>query len=76
MGDPKGFLKIGRKPTPKRNVVERIQDYRYVYDRMSNEELREQASRCMYCGIPVCNTRCPVNQLIPDWTDYVYRDSW
>jgi glutamate synthase (NADPH/NADH) small chain len=76
VGDPKGFLKIGRKPTPKRNVVERIQDYRYVYDPMSTEELQEQASRCMDCGIPFCNTGCPVNNLIPDWNDLVYRDSW
>ena len=76
MGDPKGFLKIGRKPTPKRNVVERIQDYRYVYDPMPEEDLREQASRCMDCGVPFCNTGCPVNNLIPDWNDLVYRDSW
>ncbi|QIN80416.1 glutamate synthase small subunit [Rubrobacter marinus] len=76
MGDPKGFLKIGRKPTPKRNVVERIQDYRYVYDRMPEEELREQASRCMDCGVPFCNTGCPLGNLIPDWNDLVYRDSW
>ena len=76
MGDPKGFLKIGRKPTPKRNVVERVQDYRYVYDRMPEEELREQASRCMDCGVPFCNTGCPLGNLIPDWNDLVYRDSW
>ena len=69
-------MKIGRKPTPKRNAVERIQDYRYVYDRMPEDELREQASRCMDCGIPFCNTGCPVNNLIPDWNDLVYRDSW
>ena len=40
MGDPKGFLKIGRKPTPKRNVVERVQDYRYVYEPMPEEDLQ------------------------------------
>ncbi|CAA9436551.1 MAG: Glutamate synthase [NADPH] small chain [uncultured Rubrobacteraceae bacterium] len=76
MGDPKGFLKIGRKPTPKRNVVERVQDYRYVYDPMPEEELKGQASRCMDCGVPFCNTGCPLGNLIPDWNDLVYRDHW
>ncbi len=76
MGDPKGFLKIGRKPTPKRTVEERVQDYRYVYKPRPVEELKGQASRCMDCGIPFCNTGCPVNNLIPDWNDLVYRDHW
>ncbi len=47
MGDPKGFLKIGRKPTPKRTVEERIQDYRYVYEPMPDEEIKLNESRCM-----------------------------
>ena len=76
MGDPKGFLKLGRKPTPKRTVVERIQDYRYVYEPMPENELRGQASRCMDCGVPFCNTGCPLGNLIPDWNDLVYRDRW
>jgi glutamate synthase (NADPH) small chain len=76
VGDPKGFLKIGRKPTPKRTVEERIQDYRYVYEPMPEEELRDQASRCMDCGVPFCNTGCPLGNLIPDWNDLVYRDHW
>ena len=76
MGDPKGFLKIGRKPTPKRNVVERVQDYRYVYEPMPEEDLKGQASRCMDCGVPFCNTGCPLGNLIPDWNDLVYRDHW
>ena len=59
MGDPKGFLKIGRKPTPKRTVEERVRDYRYVYEPMPDEELKGQASRCMDCGVPFCNTGCP-----------------
>jgi glutamate synthase (NADPH/NADH) small chain len=76
VGDPKGFLKLGRKPTPKRTVVERIQDYRYVYEPMPENELRGQASRCMDCGVPFCNTGCPLGNLIPDWNDLVYRDRW
>ncbi|HEY0128826.1 MAG TPA: glutamate synthase subunit beta, partial [Rubrobacteraceae bacterium] len=76
MGDPKGFLKIGRKPTPKRTVEERVQDYRYVYEPWPEEELKGQASRCMDCGVPFCNTGCPLGNLIPDWNDLVYRDHW
>jgi glutamate synthase (NADPH) small chain len=76
VGDPKGFIKIGRKPPSKRPVEERLRDYRYVYEPMPAQELRDQASRCMDCGIPFCNTGCPVNNLIPDWNDLVYRDHW
>jgi glutamate synthase (NADPH/NADH) small chain len=76
VGDPKGFLKIGRKPTPKRTVEERIQDYRYVYEPWPEEELKAQASRCMDCGVPFCNPGCPLGNLIPDWNDLVYRDRW
>jgi glutamate synthase (NADPH) small chain len=76
VGDPKGFLKIGRKPTPKRTVEERIQDYRYVYEPWPEEDLKAQASRCMDCGIPFCNPGCPLGNLIPDWNDLVYRDHW
>ncbi|MBA2443053.1 MAG: glutamate synthase subunit beta [Rubrobacter sp.] len=76
MGDPRGFLKIGRKPTPKRDKVERIQDYRYVYEPMPDGDLKEQASRCMDCGVPFCNIGCPLGNLIPDWNDLVYKDKW
>ena len=76
MGDPKGFLKIGRKPTPKRKIEERIQDYRYIYKPMPEDDLRGQAQRCMDCGIPFCNVGCPLGNLIPEWNDLVYRDEW
>ena len=76
MGDPRGFLKIGRKPTPKRDKVERVQDYSYIYKPMPTEEVREQAARCMDCGVPFCNVGCPLGNLIPDWNDLVYRDRW
>ena len=52
MGDPRGFLKIGRKPTPKRTVEERVQDYRYVYEPWPEDELKGQASRCMTAAYP------------------------
>jgi glutamate synthase (NADPH) small chain len=76
VGDPKGFLKIGRKPTPKRPVEERVRDYRHVYKPWPQEELRAQASRCMDCGVPFCNPGCPLGNLIPDWNDLVYREHW
>ena len=76
MGDIKGFLKHGRAKIPKRPVAERVQDYRWVYEPMPEKELRKQASRCMDCGVPFCNTGCPVNNLIPDWNHLVYKDHW
>jgi glutamate synthase (NADPH/NADH) small chain len=76
VGDPKGFLKIGRKPAPKRPIEERIRDYRYIYKPWPEEELKGQASRCMDCGVPFCNTGCPLGNLIPDWNDLLYRDHW
>src|ERR687895_2176743 len=76
MGDPKGFLKIGRKPTPKRTVEERIQDHRYVYEPMPDDELGGQAARCMDCGVPFCNSGCPLGNLIPDWNDLVRTGNW
>ncbi|MDQ3567151.1 MAG: glutamate synthase subunit beta [Actinomycetota bacterium] len=76
MGDPRGFIKLGRKPTPKRTVEERVQDYRYIYEPMPEDELKGQASRCMDCGVPFCNTGCPLGNLIPDWNDLAYRDQW
>ena len=43
---------------------------------MPDEELKGQASRCMDCGVPFCNTGCPLGNLIPDWNDLVYREHW
>ena len=66
MGDPRGFLKIGRKPTPKRTVEERVQDYRYVYEPMPEEDLKGQASRCMDCGVTLCSHGFPLGTFVPD----------
>jgi glutamate synthase (NADPH) small chain len=76
VGDPRGFVKIGRKPAAKRPIEERVRDYRYIYKPWPEEELKGQASRCMDCGVPFCNTGCPLGNLIPDWNDLVYRDHW
>ncbi len=76
MGDPKGFLTVERKTPSSRPVPVRLKDWREVYEPMANNELVDQASRCMDCGIPFCNHGCPLGNLIPDWNDLVYRDDW
>src|SRR5439155_742637 len=65
---------IVRKKPPMRPVVERIHDWREVYLPYPAAALRDQASRCMDCGIPFCHQGCPLGNLIPDWNDFVYRD--
>ena len=57
-------------------VEERVDDYREVYQEFPERKLRAQASRCMDCGVPFCHTGCPVNNIIPDWNDLVYKDRW
>ena len=64
-----------RLPT-RRPVDERVNDYFEVYQPFPEEKVRTQAARCMDCGIPFCHTGCPVNNIIPDWNDLVYRDQW
>src|SRR5690349_19166606 len=76
MGKPTGFLEIGRQKQPTRPVHERVRDWREVYVPYETEVLRDQASRCMDCGIPFCHTGCPLGNLIPEWNDLVYRDRW
>ena len=60
----------------RRPVEERVNDYFEVYYLFPEEKVRTQAARCMDCGIPFCHTGCPVNNIIPDWNDLVYRDQW
>ncbi len=76
MGKPTGFVEFARVKPHARPVAERLQDYRHVYTGYPAEELTRQASRCMDCGVPFCHQGCPLGNLIPDWNDLVYRDSW
>jgi glutamate synthase (NADPH) small chain len=76
MGEVTGFLKWSRVGPTRRPVPVRLRDWREVYEPFPEEELRHQAGRCMDCGIPFCNNGCPLGNLIPDWNDLVYRDSW
>ncbi len=76
MGDPKGFLKISKKPAGNRPVHERTGDYSEVEQTLNSEDRMLQASRCMDCGIPFCHWGCPVDNLIPEWNDLLYRGDW
>jgi glutamate synthase (NADPH/NADH) small chain len=76
MGDPSGFLKVGRVTPERRPVSERIRDWNEVYREFPETDLKQQAARCMDCGIPFCHQGCPIGNIIPDWNDLIYRDHW
>jgi len=76
MADPKGFLKYRRELPPRRSVEERKQDWIEVYEEFPDDKLRQQAARCMDCGIPFCHQGCPLGNIIPDWNDLTYRGRW
>ena len=60
----------------RRPVAERVNDWFEIYQPFPEEKVRTQGARCMDCGVPFCHTGCPVNNIIPDWNDLVYRDRW
>jgi len=76
VGKVTGFKEFARETPTRRPVTERINDYFEVYQPFPEDHVRTQAARCMDCGIPFCHTGCPVNNIIPDWNDLVYRDEW
>ncbi len=76
MADPTGFLKIKRKEAGNRPVHERVCDHSEVEQILNSEDRMLQASRCMDCGIPFCHWSCPVDNLIPEWNDLLYRGEW
>lgn len=76
MGKVTGFLEIDRLEGRYEPVVERIRHFREFVIDPSEAEVREQGARCMDCGIPYCQTGCPVNNIIPDWNDLVYNGDW
>jgi glutamate synthase (NADPH/NADH) small chain len=76
MGDITGFLKIRRKEAGDRPVNERICDFSEVEQVLNSEDRMLQASRCMDCGIPYCHWICPVDNLIPEWNDLLFRGEW
>jgi len=76
MGKPTGFLEIARYDHGYAPVAERVKHFRDFVVPLPESEVREQAARCMDCGIPYCHRGCPVHNIIPDWNDLVYRGNW
>jgi len=76
MGDIAGFLKIKRKEAGNRPLNERICDYSEVEQVLNSEDRMLQAARCMDCGIPYCHWSCPVDNLIPEWNDLLFKGEW
>jgi glutamate synthase (NADPH/NADH) small chain len=76
MGKVTGFMEIDRVDRRYAPASDRIRNYREFILPLSEEATRNQAARCMNCGIPYCHNGCPVNNQIPDWNDLVFRDDW
>src|SRR6266850_534038 len=85
MGKPTGFIEYLRELPVDRTPIERVKDWKEFHHHMDEKKLRTQGARCMDCGIPFCHTGklisgmasgCPVNNLIPEWNDLVYRGLW
>src|SRR5438045_1158067 len=85
MGKPTGFLEFERELPTDRDAQERTKDWKEFHHHLSEGKLQKQGSRCMDCGVPFCHTGsliagmasgCPVNNLIPEWNDLVYKNLW
>lgn len=76
MGDIRGFLKFKKEDVAYRPVETRVKDYKEVFIPIKEEKVQQQGARCMDCGVPTCHWGCPVDNLIPDWNDLVYRGKW
>jgi len=86
MGNPTGFINVGRALPTERKADERLIDWLEVYDDIPKADVEKQASRCMDCGVPFCQSAvsefapavagCPVNNVIPEWNDLIYRGRW
>ena len=76
MGKATGFMEYKREAPRGRDVLVRIKDWNEVYEPTPESVLKKQGARCMDCGIPFCHTGCPINNIIPDWNDLVYRGRW
>ena len=76
MGKPTGFTEISRRDRGYVPVDERVKHYNEFVVPLGDKTTREQAARCMDCGIPFCHNGCPVNNIIPEWNDLVYQNQW
>ena len=76
MGKVTGFLEIDRQDRKYKSAADRVRHYNEFVIPLSEETTKDQAARCMNCGIPYCHNGCPVNNQIPDWNDLVYHGEW
>lgn len=85
MADPNGFLKYERRDAAAYPIRERINNFNEFHEHLSREEQKRQCARCMDCGVPFCQagmvigrmvSGCPLNNLIPEWNDLIYKDAW
>ena len=76
MGKPTGFMEYSRQERSYQPASDRVNHFKEFVNPLSEADLSIQGARCMDCGIPYCHTGCPVNNLIPDWNDLVYRWEW
>ena len=76
MGNPKAFMTIPRKEAGYRLVSERVHDHGEVEQTLNREDRKQQASRCMDCGIPFCHWACPLGNKMPEWQDHIYKGDW
>ncbi|HEU0219530.1 MAG TPA: glutamate synthase subunit beta [Gallionella sp.] len=76
MGKITGFMEFQRQSETSLPVEKRLKNYREFTLHLSDEQAKIQGARCMDCGIPFCTSGCPVNNIIPDWNDLVYRGNW
>src|SRR5665811_2159792 len=76
MGKVTGFLELARIAEVALPVEERVRSYREFILTLKDDEAAAQSARCMDCGIPFCQSGCPVNNIIPDWNDLVFRGQW
>ncbi|MFM7180200.1 MAG: glutamate synthase subunit beta [Verrucomicrobiales bacterium] len=85
MGKATGFLEVDRQTIPDRSPLERLKDWKEIHEHRDDKAVGKQASRCMDCGTPYCHTGimisgmasgCPINNLIPEFNDLVYRNRW
>jgi len=76
MGKTTGFIEFTRQTPDTRDLKERIKDYKELYQPMSDQQLNQQAARCMDCGVPFCHSGCPLGNRIPEFNDAVYLENW
>jgi glutamate synthase (NADPH) small chain len=76
MGKPTGFMEIARQDRKYALAADRTRHYHEFVIPLTDPEVSKQGARCMDCGIPYCHQGCPINNIIPDWNDLVYRGNW